>query len=177
MKNNFWKSKRDGWTIICDMDEWLSISEADIVNESAKGVTIIKTKGYDIIADSKSVNIDDINLHSLTRGVYHKNMSKHSCFNSEVISEMNYEIGAHANSPVGIVKYSDTEYIIKHMDFLGLPFKLSKNVARFERSHTMRSIGLDFHYITDPDYVGKELSKKLESTEDLSELLSKYMVN
>jgi hypothetical protein len=149
LKNNCWKSAKDGWIIMADMDEWICIDEAQLINEDKKGVTILSTKGFNMHGDSKSITLDDINIQSVNKGFYNISYSKHICFNRTKISEINYEHGAHKCYPIGNIKYSKREYVIKHMVFLGLPFLIEKMKMKHKRSHDMRQVGLATHYTND----------------------------
>ena len=150
LKNNIWK-KSSGWVIICDMDEWLCIDEAQLKEEESKGTTMLTTEGYNIMADSKSEKLDDINLELLTTGFYHSAESKKLCFDSRAIKEISYLSGAHFCQPTGKIVQSAPTYYIKHMDFLGLPYKWKKMLLRFERTSEMRKYGLAVHYHQDYD--------------------------
>lgn len=150
LKNNIWKQS-SGWVIVCDMDEWLCINEEQLKEEESKGTTILTTEGYNIIADSKSEKLDDINLELLTRGFYYAIETKKLCFDSRAIKEIKYLPGAHHCSPVGKVIQSAPIYYIKHMDNLGLPYKWKKMLLRFERTREMRKYGMAVHYYQDYD--------------------------
>lgn len=151
IKNNCWKEINEGWIIIIDMDEWLCITEEDLLLEELKGTTILNTQGYNMIGDSENLNLDDIDLHSIVSCIEWNWESKKVCFNRNNISEINYGLGCHTINPIGNVKYSNYNYKIKHMEYLGLNFILDKFRKRFDRSHLMRSQGIACHY-TDEKY-------------------------
>jgi len=150
LKNNIWKQS-SGWVIVCDMDEWLCIDEAQLKEEESKGTTMLMTEGYQIIADSNSEKLDDIILETLSNGFYALSVCKKLCFDSRAIKEINYLPGAHVSNPEGDVVLSAAIYHIKHMDFLGLPYKWKKMLLRFERTREMRKYGMAVHYHTDYD--------------------------
>ena len=118
--NNCWKGKK-GWVIVCDMDEWLCVTERDLQEELKKGTTLLSIRGYNITGKSKDKDLKDIKLHSLNRGYYHKWESKDICFHLPEIKEMNYSLGSHTSKPKGIIKYSSKIYVNKHMNDMGLP--------------------------------------------------------
>ena len=103
------------------------------------------------MADSKSEKLDDINLELLTTGFYHSAESKKLCIDSRAIKEISYLSGAHFCQPTGKIVQSAPTYYIKHMDFLGLPYKWKKMLLRFERTSEMRKYGLAVHYHQDYD--------------------------
>jgi hypothetical protein len=153
IKNNCWKHLEDGWIIVADMDEWLCISESDLTNEREAGITIITTKGLEMIGESNREDINDINLHNINKYIDNPSISKKICFYRNCVEDINYEVGAHTCSPTGNIVYSSNVYNIKHMNFLGLPFILNKTLKRYERSEDMRKIGLANHYINDTETI------------------------
>jgi hypothetical protein len=171
VKSNGWKGC-DSWVIICDMDEWLCVNESNLRDEEEKGVTILRVKGYNIIADSQSVILDDVNLHSLTQGIFNPYECKNICFNAKYITDMHFSLGSHSCSPVGKVVFSDKEYILKHMDELGFPYKCFKNKIRYDRSEKMRTqYGMCSHYVKDESILSTNLQRLLQECRDISHLL------
>jgi hypothetical protein len=149
IKNNCWKNVEKGWIIIADMDEFLCVTEDDLNNELKLGTTILSIKGYDMIGESDTLDLSDIDLQEIKKGVKNHFESKKLCFLRDKIEKINYTPGAHYCFPQGeIIQYSSTIYINKHMSSLGLKFITNKNIARFERSKKMRSIyNLATHYL------------------------------
>jgi hypothetical protein len=167
IKNNCWKHVEDGWVIVADMDEWLCISENDLINERESGTTIINTKGLDMIGESNREDVNDINLHSIVKYIDNPFLSKKICFYRNSIEEINYEVGAHSCSPIGNIVYSSNIYHIKHMNFLGIPFILNKTLKRHERSENMRKIGLAIHYINDTEQIINQYNSFLRNCNTL----------
>jgi len=148
LKNKCWKSVKEGWVIVLDMDEWLCVTEADLNAEEKAGTTILDILGYDMIGTSKEVDLHDINLHRITRANPHKPENKSLCFFRPDIKEINYSPGAHTSMAEGNVKYSKKKYINKHMSSLGMPFLVNKMKERFKRTHKMRAQRMATHYTT-----------------------------
>lgn len=165
--NNCWKDIKDGWVIICDMDEWLCVTKEDLIKEESKGTTILSVKGYNIMAKSKSVDFNDINLHTQKRAYYHKYESKDLCFRVPEIKEMNYSLGAHDSKPLGEIKYSSKNYINKHINDVGLPFLMNKMKLRYNRSHTMRKHGISRHYTNNSLKIKTEYLRKFKLSRNL----------
>jgi len=134
IKNTCWNNIKNGWIICADMDEWLCITDDELYNEYLHGTTILKTKGINMAGNSNNLLLDDINLHSLNKGVYCNMFSKSCCFLASEIKSVKYSIGAHTAIFTGNIKYSKTKYINKHMDFLGLPYYLNKKKNRNHRA-------------------------------------------
>jgi glycosyltransferase involved in cell wall biosynthesis len=153
IKNNCWKSIESGWIIMADMDEFLCITEADLMEEMKRGVTILRTTGKDMVGETTTLDLSDIDLQTIVKYVDNNYMSKNLCFLREKITEMNYDMGAHFCEPQGIVEYSQNFYVIKHMSNLGLKFIINKMIQRYKRSHDMRSENIAHHYTDDLDKI------------------------
>jgi hypothetical protein len=146
VKNDAWKKINNGWIIIIDMDEFVCVSEKELLEEIENGTSILEIKGIDMIGESNSLDLTDIDLQEIKKYVYHEPENKKLCFLREKIKEMNYGVGAHYCEPVGCIQYSSKIYYNKHMSNLGLNFLLDKMKKRYERTEVMRSCGLDGHY-------------------------------
>lgn len=172
LRNSGWKTVND-WVIVCDMDEWLCLDESQITQEQEKGTTILKVRGYNIIANSQSEDLSDLDLQTLSMGMFNPYECKNVCFNAKYIKDIQFSLGAHSCSPIGVVKFSEKEYILKHMDELGVPYKCYKNKLRFDRSERMRTEhGMCNHYVSDETILKNTLDKLLTESSDISELLS-----
>jgi hypothetical protein len=112
IKNNAFKQHM-GWNIVVDMDEWLDVTEQDLVNEYYRGVTVLTTNGYHM------VNVDGHKDYThVNKGVYDRNYDKLVCMNSALIKDMNYIMGAHIARPEGLVLYSERQYTLRHMKYM-----------------------------------------------------------
>lgn len=166
--NTCWKNIKKGWIIMVDMDEWLDITEEDLENETKKGTTIITTKGYDMIGESRSAILDDIDLNNITKCVPNKDENKNICFLREQINSMNYSVGSHNCFPKGNIKYSSKLYNIKHMAYVGLEFIINKMKQRYARSSDMRKIGYSTHYTNDITKINKKYVSLLLQSKDIN---------
>jgi glycosyltransferase involved in cell wall biosynthesis len=167
LKNNCWKHIQEGWVVVCDADEWLCVDEKAIKEEDKKGSTILSTYGVDIIAESKSSILNDLNLHIQSKAIKNDHFNKNICFKPSQIKDINYEVGAHGCSPFGNVIYGST-YLLKHMNWMGLRYKLSKNKIRYERSERMRNLGLDIHYKKNEQDIVNKFNDILKNSKDIS---------
>uniref|UniRef100_A0A6C0HS17 Glycosyltransferase 2-like domain-containing protein n=1 Tax=viral metagenome TaxID=1070528 RepID=A0A6C0HS17_9ZZZZ len=150
IKNNCWKQSSD-WVIVCDMDEWLCVTQEELLKEQSKNTVILSVRGYNMIGESKSITLEDIDLHKIKKSVYFPEENKSLCFYRPAIREINYNLGAHICNPSLITDglYSKKIYINKHMNYLGLPFFMEKMLERYKRSARMRSKKFAYHYIND----------------------------
>ena len=128
------------------MDEFLCVTEEDLRRERALGTTILTVHGVNMVGRSKTVDLSDIDLQKLRRGAVCRKESKHLCFLSGPVREINYRLGACA--PTGRVRYS-APYLNKHMCFLGLPFVTHKYAQRYLRAGEMRKHHVAVHYTQD----------------------------
>ena len=80
------------------------------------------------------------------KGVHCPSESKRICFNPKQIYEINLSTGAHFTRPRGNVVLSEKEYLMKHMDFLGLENKIAKFRNRRERTKHQWRNNMAIHY-------------------------------
>ena len=152
IRNNIWNDITSGWVIMCDMDEWLEITEKDLIGEEEKGTTIINTNGCNIVGNSKNIDLSDIDLFTLNEGVYSDNFSKKILFKVPDV-QINFWWGAHTCRPTGNVKYSEHVYTLKHMNYLGLDYLVEKHRKRYDRNELMRYKGMNKHYSNEKEKV------------------------
>ena len=181
-KDHFWKEipvldqESNDWVIMADMDEWLSISLAELEEENARGTTILTTAGYNMTADSQKEDLSDLNLHTITTGFFWKTECKSVCFKRAEIQEMNYAIGAHSCHPVGRIQLSERKYVLKHMEPLGLAFMIAKFSGRYKRTEKRRLQGehwAGIHYTDNIAKIAERYQEQYAAAVDISALLSK----
>ena len=175
IKKDCWKNIKEGWVIVIDMDEWLCVSEKDLIREKENGTTIIKGMGMNMVGKSKKCDLTDINLHNITKCYYNPWLNKHVCFLPESIQEMNYDLGAHRVRPKGKIKYSKKHYIVKHMNCLGLDNYVDRIILRRDRSKTRREkFGVGKHYNKDKKQIISEYNSLLHSrkSRDINNMVS-----
>lgn len=170
IKNNCWKDIDNGWILMIDMDEFLCITENELINEMEQGTTVLTVKGIDMIGESENIDLTDIDLQKINKYVYNTTEDKQLCFLREAITEMNYNLGAHYTTPAGSIKYSSKTYYNKHMCNLGLKFLINKMVQRHKRSELMRKDGLAFHYTDDTNKITNDYYDKLKSSKILENI-------
>lgn len=155
---------------MADMDEWLCITEEELKHERENGVSILKVEGRQMLGESKTPDLSDIDLDAIRRYTENNYESKSLCFLREKIIDMNYETGAHKCNPIGIIKYSDRIYINKHMTSLGIPFLINKMIVRYSRSKLMRkTMGWCRHYTDDIDKITSVYNRLLATSIFVSE--------
>jgi len=153
IKNNCWKPIKSGWVIVADMDELLCVTEEQLMNEKLAGTTILEVHGYNMIGESKTEDLSDIDFKQVTLNHPWPPENKKLCFLREKITEMNYECGAHNCKPKGHVKYSKKIYINKHFHHVGLLHYIAKIKKSSARALSMQKKGMATHYISDTDQI------------------------
>lgn len=149
-KNHCYDDIHDAWVIVADMDEWICATSKDLEEEDQFGSTVLRTQGYDMVAESKEANLSDIDVHKVMDACWWGvEGDKNIAFRRPQIESMNYGIAAHRCSPSGKLVWSQHLYLLKHMSFLGDEFVVAKYKARFDRSTYMRACGLSGHYTDD----------------------------
>jgi glycosyltransferase involved in cell wall biosynthesis len=146
VRSHIYKSHvQEGWVIVCDMDEWLDMTEKQLIEEDSKGVTVITTQGVNMVGEAKTVDLSDIVLTDIQKGYLDDNFSKRVCFKYPAVS-MEYWYGAHKCWPIGHPVFSSKTYYLKHYSFLGEEYLVEKNLRRHARNASMRQQGMNIHY-------------------------------
>lgn len=168
LRNSIWKNIKDGWIIMADMDEFVCVTEDDLRKELNEGVSILTIHGYDMIGESETLDLSDIDLQEIKKCVYNDYETKNLCFLREAITDMNYGPGSHWCNPTGTVVYSSTAYINKHMSSLGLNFLTNKLTERYKRSEQNRTKGWSVHYTQDLDEIKKRYMDQMNACKLMS---------
>ena len=156
VKNNCWKTANTNWVLVCDVDEMLDITEEDLKKEERKGVSIIKSKGWDVVNMK-----DDFNIDSMDCGCNSPGYSKNYLFDRSKINEINYDPGCHTAKPYGFVKYSDKEYNLFHKRYVNTDF-LIQRYKQYNKRRSEEDIkyGWAAHYAAKESEIRKEIEEK-----------------
>ena len=167
LRNTIWKTCTSGWIIMADMDEFLCVSEDDLCKEKELCTTILNVKGCDMLGESNTINLIDIDLQQIRKYTDNHMESKNLCFLREAITDMNYGPGSHRCKPIGNIVYSSKIYINKHMSYLGQPFLINKMVERYKRSHKMREKRWSIHYTDNIDKIKQKYLSLFNAAKDM----------
>jgi hypothetical protein len=170
IKNNCWKNIKNGWIIMIDMDEFLCVTEDELLDEIKNETSILEIKGLEMVGESNKIDLTDIDLQKINKYVDKDEESKKLCFLREKITEMNYGMGAHHCNPLGNIKYSSKIYYNKHMNTLGLNYINNKTKKRYERSELMLKQGLATHYAYPEEIIKKNYYHALNNCKFLQEV-------
>ena len=164
IKSNLWKKSKADWIVTCDMDEFLCINQQELEKEDQQGTTILTTQGYNMVADSKSETLGDININEINQGWKSEKYSKRVCFKRESIDNMRYTAGCHSCSPIGTkINYSKKKYLLYHFKYLGYPFLCYNYSRNYHRSHDMRQFHMAQHYTDDKEKIKKIMDEALKN--------------
>lgn len=156
IKNSCWKSALTDWVLVADVDERLFITERQLREEEAKGSTIIKSQGYNMVSDNDDQLYDPL---SIRRGIRSVSYDKIYLFNKKYIKETNYIYGCHNASPIGKIKYS-TPYQCRHFKYYNLAYMIARHAMFAKRlSDHNKKHGLGFHYTYSPEEITKEFNE------------------
>jgi hypothetical protein len=170
LRNTIWKNILNGWIIIADMDEYICVTETELLEEFNSGTSILQIEGINMIGESNNLDLTDIDLQQIQKYVEYSNESKNLCFLREKITEMNYGPGSHYCKPIGEIKYSLKKYINKHMSNLGLKYIINKMTRGYQRNEEMRKIGWNGHYTDNNEIVTKSYMNLLTNCKNLDDL-------
>jgi hypothetical protein len=80
LRNNCWKSVESGWIIMADMDEYICVTEDELLEEMQNGTSILKIQGWNMVGETESIDLKDIDLQSIKKFVYQPRENKNLCF-------------------------------------------------------------------------------------------------
>ena len=146
-----YKHEKD-FTLVCDIDEWIDITQDDLIKEKQRGTTIIRTQGYQMC------NVDDyIDLLDIKHGYKDDSYSKLLMFDAGKIDDMRWVAGCHAAKPLGNIVYSEKVYNLYHMKYWNRQYLIDRyvHVNKRRSDHSKRS-NYGVHYNKTPEQIGLE---------------------
>jgi glycosyltransferase involved in cell wall biosynthesis len=148
LKNNYFKNRDSDYFIICDIDEFLDISENDLLKHQP---AIVQGIGYDLVGDSET-KFQDLHL-----GIPLHWLDKCFLFKRSEIVEINFGLGAHSCKPVFVEGREIKEYHrsnLYHFRWLSLEHVIerwARNAKRIPEDE--RSQGIAYHYFSSPEQI------------------------
>lgn len=140
IKNNCWKACNTEWAMVTDMDEFVDVTEGDLVDADFE---IVRCKGYEMFGNTEFIR-------ECRTGVVSEGYSKVALFRPHQFIEMNFGAGAHICNPVlaigGRSNYNTTIKLYH--------FKWSNPKRAIERAHILaqkqsdhnKQMNWSFHY-------------------------------
>lgn len=161
IKNSCWESSLTDWVMIVDCDEFVYVSEKDLVGFQNKKFTIISAVGYNMC------NVEGLTeLGDIKHGVKATQYDKSILFNKKFIKDINYNAGCHTCNPKGVVNYGVGLVNLYHMHLISeqaLVDKYLRNATRMSEENKKNKWG--YHYLQNEETVranyrhGLELAK------------------
>lgn len=131
IKNTCWKDATTDWVLMCDLDELLDITEEQLMQEEAAGVSVIKTEAWTLVN-----MVDDSSYEAISKingGFRDPGYDKSLIFNKKHIQEINYNPGCHGCRPVGNVVYSNNTYYLYHYQYITPELFVAKRMETAKR--------------------------------------------
>lgn len=179
-RNTVWRNYLGGWIIVCDMDEFLLVTQRDLEEEEKLGTSILKVKGIQMVANSKYENLSDLDIYSVSKGYEDSRYDKNLVFYRNNIFEIGFSWGNHYINPTGKIVFSEREYRLYHFSKLGVDWLFSRNQIKFNRSKHDLDRYPDFFsnvYGVDKSVVENEIQEDLNKSKDVISLNEFYNAN
>ena len=149
IKNNAWKQAETDWVMVVDCDEFVDISENDLIQLESNKKTIVSAVGFNMC------NVEGLTeLADIKHGVRAEQYDKSILFNKKYIQEINYDASCHTCNPKGLVKYSAGLFNLYHMVGISeqhIVDKYKRNADRMSDENKKNKWG--HHYMQDEDTI------------------------
>lgn len=159
IKNNCWKQDTTDWSLICDADECLDITERQLQMEELNGVSIIRTAGWNM------VGVLGTPFHMIGK-VHAPQYAKKYLFNNKSVRDINYAAGCHTCKPTsneGPLNFSLLPYDAYHFKALSEDYVVNRHKAYVQRmSQINRKHNWGYHYFDSEEKI--RLSHKIAVT-------------
>jgi glycosyltransferase involved in cell wall biosynthesis len=106
-KNSVWKKSLAKWVVICDQDELLQITSADL-EALPENVNVIKFKGYNMI------DVDNKKDPALFTHGSHSETYDKCCMFKPSLKEINFSPGSHFANPIPNAMFSKYQFNLLH---------------------------------------------------------------
>lgn len=153
LKHGCLRNSQSEYTLICDIDELLDVSDSDLLEYQP---TIVQGIGYHMVGGEE----DD--YEEIRQGVRDSHYDKCLLFRNDKILEINYSPGAHFCDPVFVQGHQAGENLrrnLYHFRWLSLNFvieRYKRNAKRISRSD--RKKGYAHQYFTNVEELAQEYS-------------------
>lgn len=143
-KNNCWKNTKCKFVIVCDADEFIDISENQLLNAQWN---VTRCVGYNMFSDNAQ------HINDITHGVLSEQYSKCALFNAQGIKEMRYHNGCHICDPLCVPNidliYNTEKVNLYHTKWRDFDYTVNKSrqiFARQSEHSKARKIGEQYRY-------------------------------
>lgn len=158
IKNNAWKQADTDWVMVVDCDEFVDLTENDLIQLESNKKTIVSAVGFNMC------NVEGLTeLADIKHGVRAEQYDKSILFNKKYIKEINYEAGCHTCAPKGVVNYAKGLFNLYHMILINEQFlvdKYKRNADRMSDENKRNKWG--HHYLQNEETVRANYKHGLE---------------
>lgn len=158
IKNNAWKQAETDWVMVVDCDEFVEVTENDLIELESSKKTIVSAVGFNMC------NVEGLTeLADIKHGVRAEQYDKSILFNKKYIKEINYEAGCHTCTPKGVVNYAKGLVNLYHMILINEQFlvdKYKRNADRMSEENKRNKWG--HHYLQSEETVRANYKHGLE---------------
>lgn len=158
IKNNAWKQADTDWVMVVDCDEFVDVTENDLIELESNKKTIVSAVGFNMC------NVEGLTeLADIKHGVRAEQYDKSILFNKKYIKEINYEAGCHSCTPKGVVNYAKGLVNLYHMILINEQFLVDKylrNASRMSEENKRNKWG--HHYLQSEEIVRANYKHGLE---------------
>lgn len=158
IKNNVWKEAETDWVMVVDCDEFVDITENDLLELESNKKTIVKAVGFNMC------NIEGLTeLADIRHGVRAEQYDKSILFNKKFIQEINYEAGCHTCNLKGVVNYSTGIFNLYHMHLINEQLLIDKYLRNADRmSEENKKNKWGYHYLQSEETIRANYKHGLE---------------
>lgn len=158
IKNNVWKKAETDWVMAVDCDEFVDVTENDLIELESSKKTIVSAVGFNMC------NVECLTeLADIKHGVRAEQYDKSILFNKNYIKEINYEAGCHTCNAKGVVNYAKGLVNLYHMILINeqaLVDKYLRNADRMSDENKRNKWG--HHYLQNEETVRANYKHGLE---------------
>jgi len=159
---------KDDWIIVVDTDELIVHSSLRTRLEELSDFDVIHPKAYHMIGDNIPVDDGKQLTELITSGVFDHYHSKPCIINTNRISRLDFDAGAHHLNTDGgkVLKWTDCDIKLLHYKWLSLQYVISnykRNAERLSDENLQRGWG--FHYRWDESKIKQEYESLKQKSE------------
>ena len=153
LKHRCLEISQSEYTLICDIDELLDVSDKDLLEYQP---TIVQGIGYNMVGDGET------DYEDIRKGVRDLFYDKCLLFKREKVLEINYSPGAHGCNPTFVQGHVSEEYLrrnLYHFRWLSIEFVIQRYKRNAKRiTEADRQKGYAKHYFRSEEKLFEEYS-------------------
>ena len=175
IKNNCWKNDPSEYVVVCDIDEFLYTENIFDYLDKNNFYDVFTPNGYDMVSTTFPMCNTPI-TQQVIKGFFHLGFCKSVLFKSNMLSNINYQPGAHTSNPIGykIITKSCDDLKLLHYKRLSLEYLINRNESLKNRlSEINLKCGAGFHYQHSNDHIVSEFNESLTKADIIIKNITK----